>query len=78
MAITLEQAKQLQTGDRINVPIMRGLMRTPKIVTAKITSVKTWKTRPNEVRIRAKFGLFTHYELNQDQLDQISLPKEIA
>lgn len=28
----------------------------------RVTSVKTWKTRPDDVRVRLAYGLFEHYE----------------
>ena len=37
------------------------LDRQGKIANVKITSVKTWKTRPNEIEIHCKFGLYEYF-----------------
>lgn len=69
--ITLDQAKALERGQilyQINPPYASyGRKRW------KVTSVKTWKTRPNEVRIGLKYGLRSFDSINQNDLDLVSL-----
>ena len=37
------------------------LDREGKIAQVKITSVKTWKTRPDEIEVHCKFGLYEYF-----------------
>ena len=37
------------------------LDRAGKIANVKITSVKTWKTRPDEIEVHCKFGLYEYF-----------------
>ena len=37
------------------------LDRQGKIANVKITSVKTWKTRPDELEVHCKFGLYEYF-----------------
>ena len=37
------------------------LDRQGKIANVKITSVKTWKTRPDEIEVHCKFGLYEYF-----------------
>lgn len=77
--MTLEDAKQLKAGDIIYaIPngylfTKRGLNADGTAMRYRVTSVKTWKTRPDEVRIKAKRGLYEHVEINQRYIDQFSL-----
>ena len=64
--ITLDQAKKLSVGSIIYESHNRRL---------KITSIKTWKTRPNDVEIHCKFGLYRYPVYNQDELDQLSFDR---
>lgn len=43
------------------------LDRYGKIARVKITSVKTWKTRPNEIEVHCKFGLYEYFTLSIDE-----------
>lgn len=53
------------------------LDRNGKIANVKITSVKTWKTRP-EFEVRCQFGLYEHFtiRLSPDNLNT-ELVKEV-
>ena len=42
------------------------LDRQGKIANVKITSVKTWKTRPNEIEVHCKFGLYEYFTVTID------------
>lgn len=67
--MNIEQAKQLKAGDYIHTPDRFNSDGTP--MRARVTSVKTWKTRPDHVRIRAKHGLYDYAEFDQDELNLI-------
>lgn len=65
--MNLSTAKSLKQGE-ILIPldwqgdvITNADGKTPQHY--RVTSVKTWKTRPNEVRVRALRGLRDHIEL---------------
>lgn len=62
MPITLQEAKALKPGD---VLVDNWDKRW------RVTSVKTWKTRPDEVRIGLKHGMYTHTTLYETQLDAV-------
>jgi hypothetical protein len=63
--ITLDQAKNLKNGT---------ILKDNRNKNWKVTSVKTWKTRPNDVLIGLKFGLYAYDKINQDELNLVSLP----
>lgn len=53
--LTLEQAKQLQHDQRL---YNRSLMNSRgEAQRARVTSVKTWKTRPENVVVRIRFAM---------------------
>jgi hypothetical protein len=65
--LTLDAAKNLKAGQWIYSTISTDSKGNPHRV--KVTSVKTWKTRPNEVLIGAKFGLRRYLKISEEQLD---------
>jgi hypothetical protein len=78
MSITLEQAKALKYGDvlyhrdqrysRSNTPVEWKVNGKPKV----------WKTRPDEVRVPVKYGMYSYDYLTEQDLDLVALdPKEV-
>lgn len=65
--LTLDAAKSLKAGQWIYSTTSHNAKGEAHRV--KITSVKTWKTRPNEVLIGAKFGLYRYLKISQNELD---------
>ena len=72
MAITLEQAKALQYGDILHHVSDKNADGTPQRwrVNGK---VKVWKTRPNEVKVPLKYGLYRYDYLTHNDLDMVNL-----
>lgn len=68
--MNLTQAKQLRSGEMVHHVTKTNRDGTP--MRARITSIKTWKTRPDEIRIRVKHGLYDYAEFNELELDQIN------
>ena len=75
--ITLDQAKNLKYGDILYHVINRNADNTPQRwrVNGK---VKTWKTRPDEVRIPLKHGLYSYDYLTHDDLELVCLTEQEA
>lgn len=69
-SLTLAQAKTLPQGGWIYHMTLTNADGSPKRY--KVTSVKTWKTRPNEVIIKTKHGLKQFYTINQNQMADFS------
>lgn len=66
--MNINQAKSLKRGDWIHHTSKTNADGTP--MRARVTSVKTWKTRPQEVEVRYKrglkeYGVFRDWELEQ-------------
>ena len=40
---------------------------------AIVTSIKTWKTRPDDILVSVKHGLYDYAKFTQDELDQIDI-----
>ena len=72
MAITLEQAKSLAYRQTLYHDTHRNADGTAQRwrVNGK---VKTWKTRPNDIQIPLKHGLYSYGYLTQDDLDLVHL-----
>lgn len=66
--LTLEEYKALSSGNRVHFVTRQG-----DIKQVKVTSVKTWKTRP-DVLVKVKFGL---YEYSYSQFDGSNYSGEI-
>lgn len=77
--MTLNEAKQLKQGQIIyavpgNVRFNRGGRNadgTP--LRFKVTSVKTWKTKPDQILIGIKRGLYEYYKINAHTLKAFEL-----
>ena len=69
--MTLSQAKNLHANGYIHHVTKTNADGTP--IRAKVTSVKTWKTRPNEVEIRVKRGMYEYATFSEIDLDQIEI-----
>jgi len=69
--MNLETAKSLKQGDYIHTPNRFNADGTP--MRARITSIKTWKTRPNEIEVRCKRGLSEYAIFHESELDFIEL-----
>ena len=63
--ITLEAAKNLKRGD-----ILVDAHDRKWKVNGK---VQTWKTRPNEIKVPLKFGLYHHDYLTHETLNLLTL-----
>ena len=72
MSITLEQAKALTIGTVLKHTINKNADGTPQRwrVNGK---VKTWKTRPAEVKIPIKHGLYAYDYITENDLGLVSL-----
>ena len=70
--ITLEQAKQLKTGQIVYHTINKNADQTPQRwkVNGK---VKTWKRNPEKVQIPVKHGLYSYDYITENDLHLISL-----
>ena len=67
--MNLEEARQLQHGQILRHTILKNADGTPQRwrVNGKVT---TWKTRPNEIRVPLKRGLYQYYHLDHFNLDE--------
>lgn len=71
--LTLEAAKNLRSGDELWVRNEFNARKQPYRV--RVTSVKTWKTRPNEILVGVKYGLYNYWKIAQWELDNYSLER---
>lgn len=69
--ITLEQAKQLKTGQIIYHTTNRNSDKTAQ--RWKVTSVKTWKRDSSKVCVGLKHGLKSFDTLTENDLNLVSL-----
>lgn len=53
--LTLAECKEIRSGSHVLFVTRQG-----DVAQAKVTSVKLWKTRPNDVRIGLKYGLYEY------------------
>jgi hypothetical protein len=59
MALTLEQVKNLSYGDRVYFVQMYKPVEGTKVREFRVSGKpKTWKTRPNDVKVPVKYGLY--------------------
>jgi hypothetical protein len=72
MAITLQQAKNLKYGDILYHAINKN-KKGEKQRWRVNGKVKLWKTRPNEIRIPLKHGLYAHDYLTHNDLHLVDL-----
>lgn len=54
--LTFEECKALASESHCHILDQQG-----KIARVKVTSVKTWKRRPDEMEIHCKFGLYEYF-----------------
>lgn len=75
--ITLEEAKNLTYRTVLHHNVYRNADGTPQRwrVNGK---PKTWKTRPDEVRVPLKHGLYDYGYLTHENLDEFCLTAEEA
>ena len=69
--ISLKQAKKLTYRQELYHVINRNSDGTPQRWRVN-GAVKTWKTRPNEVRIPVKHGLYSYDYLTHNDLHLVS------
>lgn len=70
--ITLEEAKELKHGDILYHTKNKNADGTPQ--RWKVNGrVKTWKTRPNQVQIPIKQGLYSFDHLTERDLHTVTL-----
>ena len=72
MAITLEQAKQLKTGDILHHVKNNNADGTPQRWRVN-GMVKTWKCDAGRVKVPVKHGLYRYDHLTEDDLDLVSI-----
>jgi hypothetical protein len=72
--MTIEQAKTLKVGSYVHHVSKKNADGTP--MRAKVLSVKTWKTRPHDVVVSVKHGMYDYAKFSQDELSQIELGYE--
>ena len=65
----LKEAKTLSRGDYVHHVTKKNADGTP--MRARVTSIKTWKTRPGAIKIHVKHGMYDYAVVNQDELNQI-------
>ena len=72
MAITLQQAKSLKHGDHVHHVSAKNADGTPMRwhVTGK---VKTWKTRPDEVKVPVKRGMYENDYITERNMHEVNL-----
>ena len=70
--ITLEQAKSLKFGDILYSTLHKNADGTPQRWRVNGV-VKVWKTRPDEVKVPVKRGLYSYDYLTHNDLDIVSL-----
>ncbi len=71
--ITLEQAKKLKTGQVLHHVVNKNADGTPE--RWKVNGKpKTWKTRPEAVRVPIKHGLYDYDYLDEGSLTLVNLP----
>jgi hypothetical protein len=73
----LEQVRSLRAGSMLystlHTNVSDGLPQR-----FRVTSVKTWKTRPTEIRIKATRGLYTYITITQNDLSDFEISQQAA
>lgn len=67
--MTLYEAKTLKSGDMIHHVSRKNRDGSP--MRARVTSVKTWKTRPEAVEVHVKHGMYDYAVFSQYELNEI-------
>ena len=72
MAITLEQAKNLKYGDMLHHTTKTNADGTPQ--RWKVNGKpKVWKTRPAEVKVPIKHGLYSYDYITENDLHLVNM-----
>ncbi len=75
MAITIDQTKNLQYGQIIYYLGARN--RDGSLARFRVNGkVQTWKTRPNDIRVPLRHGLYEFWALENHNLADFSLTEE--
>ena len=64
--MTLQEAKNLKQGQYVYHKTKKNANGAP--MRAVVLSIKTWKTRPNEIIVSVKRGLRDFAKFNQDEI----------
>ena len=72
--MALEEAKTLKNGDMVHHVTKKNADGSP--MRAKVTSVKTWKTRPNAVEVHVKHGMYDYATFGESELHLIDKGSE--
>jgi hypothetical protein len=67
--MNIETAKALKSGAMIHHVQNKNRDGTP--MRARVTSVKTWKTRPGNVEVHVKHGMYDYAIFDQDDINLI-------
>lgn len=69
--MTLEEAKSLKAGDMIHHVSKTNADGSP--MRAKVTSIKTWKRKPNYIEVRVKRGMYEFATFHEYDLNEIEV-----
>ena len=75
MALTLEEVKNLKYGDTLYSTTNKNKDGSPQRWRVN-GIVKTWKTRPEEVRVPIKHGLRLHGYVTHENMHMLTLNEE--
>jgi len=67
--MNINEAKALKNGDMIHHVSRKNADGTP--MRARVTSVKTWKTRPYDVEVHVKHGMYDYAVFSACELHEI-------
>jgi hypothetical protein len=67
--LTIPQAKTLVQNSLIFDAARENADGSPKRY--RVTSVKTWKTRPDHVRVNLRYGLKQHFSIDHDDKNHL-------
>lgn len=70
--VSIQDAKNLRSGQTLHHKTLHNADGTP--MRAKVSgTVKTWKTRPTEVKVPIKHGMYNHGYLTEKNASEWSL-----
>ena len=67
--MTLGIAKALKRGDMVHHVSRKNADGSP--MRANVTSIKTWKTRPNDIDVHVKHGLYDYAIFDASSIGEI-------
>ena len=67
--MTLDEARALHTGEYVHHVTRKNADGTP--MRARVTSVKTRKTRPDAIEVHVKHGMYDYAIFDASELGQI-------